>query len=276
MDKAQYHLFVENLEYARLINNRQKDIYGDRIKADWLSVFLNRLERNQCVIPISMEDFIETKEIVVPLKAYGINPHKFWVALNFAYDLTMDRCCAVRTDRNTIDVFQEVSNYIENHPQFKIYVSDDPKIPVKNRCEINNPCMRYLFSVMVRKYISEYDSLHNIGVDIMTRYWDNDDQWFRADKGQDLGQGYRIYYMYELIDDLFRQIIADTRLRRKKNENNISYNKRHIISQLIYAYKLTFDVRGYVESTDGLNGVIQQCKGRVEKFNVLSEVYTLL
>lgn len=276
MENPQYNLFLENLEYARLINYRQRAIFGGRIKADWLDIFLYRLKHNQYTIPIKINDFIETKEVIIPIEAFGINPLKFWVALNFAYDLTMDRSCTIRTDRNTIDVFQEVSNYIEKHPQFKIYVSDDPKIPVKNRCEISNPCMRYLFSVMVRKYISEYDTPHNIGIDLMTRYWDNDDQWFRADKGQDLGQGYRIYYMHELIDDLFRQIIPNTRFRRKKNENDISYNKRHIISQLIYMYKLTFDVRGYVESTDGLNGVIQQCKNSKEKFCVLSEIYTLL
>lgn len=276
MDKTQYHLFVENLEYARLINDRQKEIYGDRIKADWLSIFLSRLEHNQYVNPIAMDDFLETEEIVVPLGAYGINLTKFWVALNFAYDLTMDRTGSARRNKYTIDVFQEVANYIDKHPRFKIYISDDPKIPMKNRCDISNPCMRYLFRVMVNKYISRSDTQYNKGIDLMTRYWDNDDEWFRADNSQDLGQGYRIYYMYKLIDDLFGQIIADTRLRRKKSENNISYNKRHIISRLIYMCKLTFDVRGYVESTDGLNGVIQQCKGRLEKFNVLSEIYTLL
>lgn len=271
-----HKLFIDNLDYAALINNHQKSIYGDRMYADWLQIFLDRIDKNKYIAPISIDNFLRKEEIIIPLKAYDIDPTRFWVALNFAYDLTIDRTKHIRSDKKTIDAFREIIEYIDRHPKYKLYISDDHKIPVKNRCEIGNACFRYLFASMVRKYIADYDTPENKGIDLMTRYWDNDDEWFRLEESKNLGQTYRIYYMYELLNGLLQQL-TDKRLRRLKNDKyTITYNKRQLIAQIIYMCELTIDIEGYVFSTDGLNGVIQQCKGRVEKFNVLSEVYTLL
>lgn len=273
MENAIYEFVSQNVEYASLINDKQKLIYQNRMMAgDWLEIFLWRVKQNEYDAPISLKDFLDKKEFIKPLEAYGINAIKFWVALNFIYDLTIDRTECVRQDKKTIDVFKDVYEYINKHPNFSIYLSEGEGVSAKKSHKITNLRFRYELTKMVRAYITQYSTRPD-KIDIMTRYWENDDPGLRATFEKDLGKTFSIYYMYSHINYLLSSIITKT--KRTTRDSLISFNRRLLISRIIYTYGLTNNSE-YRDSCDGLNGIIQQCRHKESKFQVLSKIYKLL
>lgn len=272
MNEELYSFFVENKEYASIVNEQQKEIYQTEFFPNWLGIFLYRIRNNELSLPISIDDFLSQEDVIIFLKVYDIDPVKIWVAFNFIYDIMIDKTTNVRIRGNTLKTFKEVREFIHKHPNFNIYISDDSKVRVKQRCEISNPSFRLIFTKMVDAYIADYqpDDI----LDSMAQYYDNDSPWFRANNSEtDLGLTYKIYYMYLLIENLLSKLI--THNKRRPPRTFITYDRRVFIARIIYLFKVTADTE-YLLSADGLNGVISQHRGSDKHLNIRSRIYYLL
>ena len=118
----------------------------------WINIFLSRLRQNVIDPPFTWEAFCDNTDIIGTIKGYGMDVEKFWFVLLFIYDMTIDHTTNV-TDRskNYYELLIETRDYIDEHPNAYIYISDDRELRKKNRLEISTPWMLYT----IRKRLDE-------------------------------------------------------------------------------------------------------------------------
>ena len=62
----------------------------DYCLSDWNLRFLSRMNREVIKPPFTYQAFLDNKDIIATLEGYELDVKKFWFALLYIYDITMD------------------------------------------------------------------------------------------------------------------------------------------------------------------------------------------
>ena len=110
----------------------------DYCLSDWNLRFLSRMNREVIKPPFTYQAFLDNKDIIATLEGYELDVKKFWFALLYIYDITMDfGINAADASKTDYDILVEIEDYLENHPHAVLYLSDD-KVLLNNRCCCTN------------------------------------------------------------------------------------------------------------------------------------------
>ena len=95
----------------------------------WNGCFLSRMQRGVIKLPFKYEAFLDNKDIIATLEGYGLDVEKSWFVLLFIYDLTMEFGINVAdASKSDYDILVEIDDYLQNHPQAVLYLSDDKEL----------------------------------------------------------------------------------------------------------------------------------------------------
>lgn len=79
--------------------------------------------------PFTWEAFCDNTDIIGTIKGYGMDVEKFWFVLLFIYDMTIDHTTNVADrSKNYYELLIETRDYIDEHPNAYIYISDDREL----------------------------------------------------------------------------------------------------------------------------------------------------
>ena len=224
----------------------------------WINIFLSRLRQNVIDPPFTWEAFCDNTDIIGTIKGYGMDVEKFWFVLLFIYDMTIDHTTNVADrSKNYYELLIETRDYIDEHPNAYIYISDDRELRKKNRLEISTPWMLYTIRKRLDEEIKriEKDEFLKLGV------------FPYMEKGYDiqLPPTLQMYYMTQKFKTLFEVLnLPEKRARYTRYTRDatdpVSYNKLLLISRLLYFCKFTKNT-AFVVDDSSIKGIIQQYKG---------------
>ena len=174
---------------------------------------------------------------------------KFWYVLLFVYDVVMDFSInAADIRKSDYDVLVEINDYLENHPQTYLYLSDDKELRKNNRCETNCP----LILLELRKFVSQELSKYKEPPKT-TKTFTNDPLYRNYTESYNASQ--QMTLMYRLFNTLFK--VLDMPDLKAKKGDLVSYSKLLLISRIIYFCKLTVSESFLVDSSS-LKGILKQ------------------
>ena len=238
------------MEYVVKLNNKiniKEDDIGYFIGC-WAVNFHNRLKDGAIDLPFKYEALLDNEDIIATLEGYELDAEKFWFALLFIYDVTMDfGINAADASKTDYDVLLEIEDYLENHPQAYLYLSDDKELRKCNRYETNSPLILEELRHFVKRELAKYPEPPQLKL------------WTRGglqdSYTESLGAAQQQVLMYKLFNVLFDTLgLPD--LRAKKGET-VSYSKMLLASRIIYFCRLTTNESFTVDSSS-LKGVLKQ------------------
>ena len=220
----------------------------DYCLGDWNLRFLSRMNNDSIDPPFKYEVFLDNENIIATLEGYELDVEKFWFALLYIYDITMDfGINAADASKTDYDILVEIDDYLQNHPQAVLYLSDDKELRKSYRYETNSPVILLNLRRFVKRELDKYQEAPQLKVwthDIMCRNYT-----------ESLGAAQQQVLMYKLYKVLFN-VFALPDLRAKKGET-VSYSKMLLISRIIYFCRLT-DNESFTVDSSSLKGVLKQ------------------
>ena len=220
----------------------------DYCLSDWNLRFLSRMNREVIKPPFTYQAFLDNKDIIATLEGYELDVEKFWFALLYIYDITMDfGINAADASKTDYDILVEIDDYLQNHPQAVLYLSDDKELRKSERYETNSPVILQNLRRFVKRELDKYQEAPQFKVwthDIMCRNYT-----------ESLGAAQQQVLMYKLFKVLF-DLLGLPDLRAKKGET-VSYSKMLLISRIIYFCRLTSNESFMFESSS-LKGILKQ------------------
>ena len=220
----------------------------DYCLSDWNLRFISRMNREVIKPPFTYEAFKDNKDIIATLEGYELDVEKFWFALLYIYDITMDfGINAADASKTDYDILVEIEDYLENHPQAVLYLSDDKELRKSERYETNSPVILVNLRRFVKRELEKYEKPPQLKVwthDIMCRNYT-----------ESLGAAQQQVLMYKLFKVLF-DLLGLPDLRAKKGET-VSYSKMLFISRIIYFCRLTTN-ESFAFDSSSLKGVLKQ------------------
>lgn len=214
----------------------------------WIIHFYNRLQHGKIKPPFTWEAFCDNEDIIATLEGYGLDVEKFWLVLLFIYDLTMDKTLNLADFRKSqYEVLTDIQSYLANHPNARLYLSDDKDIPKNNRCEITSPMVLRALRRFVQENLTLLEE-HPEQKEFRSVSYENgfDTQ---------LSASYQQIFMYKQLDTLFN--VLQLPEKRAKRGEPVSYSKLLLISRLIYFCRLTRNEAFAVDSSS-LKGIIKE------------------
>ena len=216
--------------------------------SEWDLRFLYRMNKGIITPPFKYETFLGNKDIISTLEGYGLDVEKFWFVMLFIYDITMDfginAADAIKTD---YDILVEINDFLQNHPQAVLYLSDDKELRKSSRYETNSPVILQNLRRFVKNELDKYKEAPQLKVwtyDIMCR-----------NHTESLCGSQQRVLMYKLFKVLL-DTLAMPDLRAKKGEI-VSYSKILLISRIIYFCRLTTNESFTVDGSS-LKGDLKQ------------------
>ena len=195
----------------------------DYCLSDWNLRFLSRMNREVIKPPFTYQAFLDNKDIIATLEGYELDVEKFWFALLYIYDITMDfGINAADASKTDYDILVEIEDYLENHPQAVLYLSDDKELRKSERYETNSPVILVNLRRFVKRELEKYEKPPQLKVwthDIMCRNYT-----------ESLGAAQQQVLMYKLFKVLF-DVLGMPDLRAKKGET-VSYSKMLLLSRI--------------------------------------------
>ena len=240
----------EAMEYANKLAERINIGWDGEAEcpSDWSLRFLSRMNNGSINPPFKNETFLDNEDIIATLEGYELDVEKFWFALLFIYDVTMDfGINAADVSKTDYDVLLEIEDYLENHPQAYLYLSDDKELRKCNRYETNSPLILEELRYFVKRELAKYPEPPQLKLWTRGGLQDN--------YTESLGAAQQQVLMYKLFNVLFDTVgLPD--LRAKKGET-VSYSKMLLASRIIYFCRLTTNESFTVDSSS-LKGVLKQ------------------
>ena len=216
--------------------------------SDWSLRFLNRLNKKLVKTPFTYEAFMNNNDIIATLEGYGLDSERFWYVLLFIYDITMDFGFNAADVRKTdYEILLELDNYLQNHPQAVLYLSDDGNLRKRERYETNSPLILDSLRRLVQQELGKYteppeQKIHTIDI----RY---------ENHTESLASAQQQVLMYRLFKELFYALkLPELRARRG---DVVSYSKMLLVSRIIYFCRLTSNESFTLENSS-LKGVLKQ------------------
>lgn len=238
----------EEMKYVLKLHDKLCLYDGEYFDNGWLITFHSRLVINAIKPPFKYEAFLDNKDIINTLEGYDLEVEKFWFVLLFIYDITrvfgINAADASKTD---YDILVEINDYLQNHPQAVLYLSDDKELRKSERYETNSPVILLNLCRFVKRELDKYQEVPQLKVwthDIMCRNYT-----------ESLGAAQQQVLMYKLYKVLFG-VLGLPDLRAKKGET-VSYSKMLLISRIIYFCRLT-DNESFTVDSSSLKGVLKQ------------------
>lgn len=220
----------------------------DYCLSDWNLRFLSRMNNDSIDPPFKYEAFLDNENIIATLEGYELDVEKFWFALLYIYDITMDfGINAADASKTDYDILVEIDDYLQNHPQAVLYLSDDKELRKSYRYETNSPVILQNLRRFVKRELDKYQEVPQLKVwthDILCRNYT-----------ESLGAAQQQVLMYKLYKVLF-DVLGLPDLRAKKGET-VSYSKMLLISRIIYFCRLT-DNESFTVDSSSLKGVLKQ------------------
>ena len=216
--------------------------------SEWNTQFLGRLKDKMIAPSFKYEAFLDNEDIIATIEGYELDVEKFWFALLYIYDITMDfGINAADASKTDYDILVEIEDYLENHPQAVLYLSDDKEIRKSYRYETNSPVILQNLRRFVRQELDKYQEPPQLKV------WTED--ILQRNYTESLGAAQQQVLMYKLFKVLF-DLLGLPDLRAKKGET-VSYSKMLLISRIIYFCLLTTNESFTVDSSS-LKGILKQ------------------
>lgn len=220
----------------------------DYCLSDWNLRFLSRMNRGAIKPPFKYEAFLDNEDIIATLEGYELDVEKFWFVLLYIYDITMDfGINAADASKTDYDILVEINDYLQNHPQAVLYLSDDKELRKSERYETNSPVILVNLRRFVKRELDKYQEVPQLKV------WTHD--MLCRNYTESLGGSQQRVLMYKLFKVLF-DTLALPDLRAKKGET-VSYSKMLLTSRIIYFCRLTANESFTVDSSS-LKGVLKQ------------------
>lgn len=219
----------------------------DYCLSDWNLRFLSRMNREVIKPPFTYQAFLDNKNIIATLEGYELDVEKFWFALLYIYDITMDfGINAADASKTDYDILVEIEDYLENHPQAVLYLSDDKELRKSERYETNSPVILVNLRRFVKQELEKYEEPPQLKV------WTED--ILQRNYTESLCSAQQQVLMYELFKVLF-DLLALPDLRARKGEA-VSYSKMLLISRIIYFCRLTSN-ESFTFDSSSLKGVLK-------------------
>lgn len=216
--------------------------------SDWSLRFLSRMNRGVIKPPFTDEAFLDNKDITATLEGYELDVEKFWFALLYIYDITMDfGINAADASKTDYDILVEINDYLQNHPQAFLYLSDDKELRKSERYETNSPLILENLRHFVKWELDKYEEPPQLKV--------RTDGILQDSYTESLGAAQQQALMYKLFKVLF-DVLGMPDLRAKKGET-VSYSKMLLISRIIYFCRLT-DNESFMFESSSLKGILKQ------------------
>lgn len=240
----------EAMEYVNRLTDKINvgwDGEGD-CPSEWNTQFLGRLKDKMIAPSFKYEAFLDNEDIIATIEGYELDVEKFWFALLYIYDITMDfGINAADASKTDYDILVEIEDYLENHPQAVLYLSDDKEIRKSYRYETNSPVILQNLRRFVKRELDKYQEAPQLKVwthDIMCRNYT-----------ESYNPSQQMTLMYRLFNVLFK-VLDMPDLKAKKGEI-VSYSKMLLISRLIYFCGITKN-ESFVVDSSSLKGVLKQ------------------
>ena len=215
----------------------------------WDELFLNRKNAGLIKPPFTYEAFEDNKDIIATLNGYNLDIEKFWYVLLFVYDVVMDFSInAADNSKSDYDVLVEINNYLENHQQAVLYLSDDKELRKSECYETNSP----LILLELRQFVSDELAKYKEPPGLIKT--SRDDPLHR-NYTESYNPSQQMTLMYRLFNVLFK-VLDMPNLKAKKGDL-VSYSKLLLISRIIYFCKLTTSESFLVDSSS-LKGILKQ------------------
>lgn len=251
----------EVMQYVIKLNDRFCVFDGEFYDNGWVMHFLNRLRNGKIKPPFTYEAYLDNEDIIATLEAYELDVKKFWFVLLFIYDMTMDRASNLAEFRKSdYDVLAEIRDYLENHPNTHLYLSDDKNIPKENRCETNSPLVLGEMLKYVKRYLARFERCPEQKEWVSVSFYNGHDK--------SLGSSHQQVFMYRQFETLF-DLLKLPEKRAKKGET-VSYSKMLLISRLIYFCRIT-RTESFTVDSSSLKGVLNAYGNY--PFNEMPKVY---
>lgn len=239
----------EEMKYALKLYDKLCWYDGEYFNNGWLILFHSRLVIDAIKPPFKYEAFLDNKDIIATIEGYELDVEKFWFALLFIYDITKDfGINAADASKSDYDVLVEIDDYLQNHPQAVLYLSDDKEIRKSYRYETNSPLILQELRQFVKRGLDKYKEQPMLkGVQSV--------DFFQRNNTESLVAAQQQVLMYKLFKVLF-DVLGLPDLRAKKGET-VSYSKMLLISRIIYFCRLTSNESFMFESSS-LKGILKQ------------------
>lgn len=238
----------EEMNYALKLYDKLCWDGQEYIDNGWMMTFFNRMKNGKVDPPFKYEAYLDNWNIIATLEGYELDVEKFWFALLYIYDITMDfGINAADASKTDYDILVEIDDYLQNHPQTVLYLSDDKELRKSYRYETNSPVILQNLRRFVKRELDKYQEVPQLKVwthDIMCRNYT-----------ESLGAAQQQVLMYRLYKVLF-DVLGLPDLRAKKGET-VSYSKMLLISRIIYFCRLT-DNESFTVDSSSLKGVLKQ------------------
>jgi len=238
----------EEMKYALKLYDKLCWYDGEYLDNGWLMLFHSRLVIDAIKPPFKYQAFLDNKDIIATIEGYELDVEKFWFALLFIYDITMDfGINAADASKTDYDILVEIEDYLENHPQAILYLSDDKELRKSERYETNSPVILQNLRRFVKQELDKYQEPPQLKV------WTED--ILQRNYTESLSAAQQQVLMYKLFKVLF-DLLGLPDLRAKKGET-VSYSKMLLISRIIYFCRLTSNESFMFESSS-LKGILKQ------------------
>ncbi len=239
----------EEMKYVLKLHDKLCLYDGEYFDNGWLITFHSRLVINAIKPPFKYEAFLDNKDIINTLEGYDLEVEKFWFVLLFIYDITrvfgINAADASKTD---YDILVEINDYLQNHPQAVLFLSDDKELRKSERYETNSPLILGNLRQFVNRELDKYKDQPTLkgvqSVDFLQRNYT-----------ESLGAAQQQVLMYKLFKVLFN-LLALPDLRAQRG-NTVSYSKMLLISRIIYFCRLTAN-ESFTVDTSSLKGILKQ------------------
>ncbi|WP_290508598.1 hypothetical protein [Alistipes sp.] len=254
----------EAMEYVNKLHNKHCWFEGEHFDNGWHITYLSRLAIDAIKPPFKYEAYLENKDIIGTLEKYELDVEKFWFVLLYIYDITKTfGINAADASKSDYDILVEIDDYLQNHPQAVLYLSDDKELRKSNRYETNSPVILQNLRRFVKQELNRYENpLASKEVRTLDFLQRNYTESLCASQQQVL--------MYKLFKMLFDALILPD-LKARKGDT-VSYSKMLLISRIIYFCRLTKNESFTVDSSP-LKGILKQY-GDFDFYQWNSKVYS--
>lgn len=238
----------EEMKYALKLYDKLCWYNGTYFDNGWLITFHNRLKNDTIKPPFKYEAFLDNKDIIATLEGYELDIEKFWFALLFIYDITLDfGINAADASKSDYDILVEINDYLQNHPQAVLYLSDDKELRKSERYETNSPLILLNLRRFIKQELAKYEELPELKV------WTGD--FLQRNYTKSLGAAQQQVLMYKLFKVLF-DVLGMPDLRAERG-STVSYSKLLLISRIIHFCRLSRK-EVFLVSDSALKGNIKQ------------------
>lgn len=236
------------MKYALKLYDKLCWYDGEYFDNGWLVTFHSRLQSDRIKPPFKYEAFLDNEDIIATLEGYELDVEKFWFALLFIYDITMNfGINAENISKTDYDVLIEIEDYLNKHPQAYLYLSEDKELRKSERYETHSPLILEKLRQFVKWELAKYKETPQLKV------WTGG--LLQDSYTESLGAAQQQVLMYKLFKVLF-DLLGLPELRAKKGEV-VSYSKMLLISRIIYFCRLARN-EAFLISDSSLKGNIKQ------------------